>query len=172
MRGCGIRERLALLAAMATLAAAAAVEEYRLKAAFLFNFTQFVSWPASAPALVIAVYGSEEVAAALEEAVQGKLVSGHGVSVRRARFARDALPCAMLFVATRDRREVAEALAAVRGEPVLTVGEGDDFLQRGGMIALVVRERRMRFTVDHATVRRSGLRISSRLLSLAEQVRE
>ena len=58
-------------------------------------------------------------------------------------------------------------LAALRGTSTLTVGEGTDFLRRGGMIAFVIVDQTVRFLIDDRAARGSGLRISSRVLALA-----
>ena len=54
---------------------------------------------------------------------------------------------------------------------MLTVGEGEEFLRNGGMIAFVIEERRVRFNIDQAAAERAGLTLSARLLNVAKSVK-
>jgi YfiR/HmsC-like len=63
-------------------------------------------------------------------------------------------------------------LGEVRGAPVLTVGDGDTFPRRGGIVGLIIEDGRMRFAINPDAAQRSGVRLSSKLLSLARLVRD
>jgi hypothetical protein len=77
--------------------------------------------------------------------------------------------CGILYV-SKQEKNVPELLAAA-GPGVLTVGEGDGFLDEGGMIAFVIENRRVRFNVDHTAGRKAGFTMSSKLLNVARSVR-
>jgi hypothetical protein len=55
--------------------------------------------------------------------------------------------------------------------PVLTVGDGDTFLDDGGVIQLRTLDRRVRFDISMSAAQHSRLRLSSQLLRLALEVR-
>lgn len=168
------RARLALacavLAAAAwTRASAQSVEvalEYRVKAAYLFNFTKFVEWPEEAlrdgTPLTICTVGGNPFGPALGETIRGEQVNGRPLA---ARPAPPVEGCHLLFVP----RAVPPAghLAAASTRPILTVGESEDFLDRGGMVRFVLEDGRIRFEINHDAAARMHLRISSRLLRLA-----
>lgn len=149
-----------------------AVEEYRVKAAFLFNFAKFVEWPpqtfkSPTDSISICVLGVNPFGRSLEEAVSGKSGGGRAFVVRQIADARQISGCQILFIASRQKKRLAEM--AVVG--VLTVGESDGFAASGGVIGFKLEGGRVRIevNVDAADLRR--LRISSKLLSLAQIVK-
>lgn len=170
----------ALVALLALAAAAAraqeAYQEYDVKAAFLYNFVKFVEWPAGAFAeerspVEICVYGGDPFGRSLDDVIKGEAVQGRGLSIRRPASATGLDGCHVLFIAAVERERVAEALAAVGGRPVLTVGDSDGFLRAGGMINFVLDEGRVRFRINEEVARRARLTISSKLLRLAQASR-
>jgi len=155
------------LASPAVVAGAQAQEvplEYRVKAAYLFNFTRFVEWPTDAPAtpLTICVATENPFGTALAETIRDERVNGRPL---QARVVRQPTGCHVLFIP----RGVAHQpyLRASRGENVLTVGEAVGFLRDGGMINFVIEEGKVRFEIDREAAARENLTISSRLLRLA-----
>lgn len=171
---------LLLLAAGLCTAAAAAQPlvsgEYSVKAAFLYNFAKFVEWPAGAfPGLrepvAFCILGESAIGDELAQAVGGKTIQGRPVTVERTAPLDGLERCQILFVGSTERARFAEILAAVGRRPVLTVGDDEEFRQAGGIINFVLRRNRVHFQIDRAAAERAGLRISSRLLELAEVVR-
>jgi len=154
---------------------AIAAQEYQVKAAFLYNFVRFVEWPAHngdpKTPIVIVVFGRDPFGPALDQAVWGKNLNGRTVMVRRTRQMSKVLPCHLVFVSAQERRRAPELVKAVEGHGVLTVGEAEDFLEQGGAVRFTTEDNKVRFVVNLEAVRRSGLKISSRLLSLARVVR-
>lgn len=173
-----LRTSLALLLLTAAAMAGADARkdlEYQVKAAFLFNFAKFVEWPADAFAkpgdpLAICVLGKDPFGESLDQVVRGETVNGRPLVVRRPRQALEARGCQILFLAGLERQRQDEALAAVEGASILTVGEGDGFLASGGVIRFVLEQNRVRFDVNLAAAEASRLKLSSRLLSLAHTV--
>lgn len=147
--------------------------EYRVKAAFLLNFTKFVEWPASelpeSRTFGICIVGNDPFGPVLDQIVAGETVNGRKLAVWRMR-PNSAKACQMMFV-SKSERDQAQLLASA-GPGVLTLGEGDDFLREGGMIAFVIADRRVRFDVDLTPATRAGLKISSKLLNVARSVEE
>lgn len=151
------------------------VEEYRLKAAFLFHFAQFVEWPsnsAGAPdgSLIFCVAGEDPFRGDLERTVQGKAVAGKSIQVRHLRQAADTKGCQLLFIGGNESGRSREFIPSVRDLPVLTVGESDDFLQQGGIIRFCTEDRKVRFEVNQDAAVKAHLNVSSRLLLLAKNV--
>lgn len=156
---------LALVLAATTSAQEISLE-YRVKAAYLFNFTKFVDWPpdatpAGAP-LVICVAGVSPFGGTLEETVHGELVGGRPLTTR---VVRDPSGCHVLFVPA--GVAAAPLLHDARTKPILTVGESDTFLQDGGIVKFVMEDGKVRFEISQDAASRAQLRISSRLLRLA-----
>jgi hypothetical protein len=151
--------------------------ERNVKAAFLYNFTRFVQWPAAAfeepedpvHVCVVADAGFER---AIDEVLANERVSGRPLTRLSPREVEATRGCQVLFVARSAQSRAAAILASARTRPVLTVGDADDFLQRGGIIGFVIEDGRVRFDVDLARARANGLTISSRLLQVARRVVE
>lgn len=150
--------------------------EDEVKAAYLFNFTKFVEWPAGAfsgtsDPLNVCAAGDAGVLKAIEQAVTGERIEG-----RPLRFVAE-LPhtpaaCHVLYVGRGSGDDAARLAAASASAPVLTVGDSARFLEGGGIIAFVVEHRRVRFDVDLRSADRAGLRISSKLLRLARRIHQ
>lgn len=165
-----------LLMALACLvpALAAAQAEHEVKAAFLVRFLSFVEWPEPAFArpespIVIGVLGSDEVMAALQEITAGRVVQARPVLVRRMREGESAAGLHLLFIG----RAASASLPKFAGTPgVLLVSESDGALERGATVNFVRRDARVRFEVALDVAERQGLRISSRMLSVAQHVRQ
>jgi hypothetical protein len=147
--------------------------EYQVKAAFLLNFTKFVEWPATAFAdehspLAICILGEDPFGNALNQIVKGEAVNGRELAVERIRRAPSPKSCQVLFVA-KSEKEVPRILAGV-GPGVLTVGDQENFLQEGGMVAFVIENRRVRFDIRQSAAGNAMLTISSRLMNVARSV--
>lgn len=149
--------------------------EYQVKAAFLFNFSQFVSWPpqafssAKAP-IVIAVLGRDPFGPDLDALVSGQQVNGHPLAVRRYSDVSEVDGCHILFIDQSESAQLPQILRALRGRAILTVSDIDRSAQSGVMIDLVTQNQHIRMHVNLAAARASGLTVSSQLLSLAQIV--
>jgi hypothetical protein len=149
--------------------------EYRIKAAFLCKFGNYVAWPETAPALVdanfvIGVMGNSPVVEAVVAAAHGQAVNGRPILVRRLERGDAMQGLNLLFVARSHSARLAEALAALKDQPVLVVTEQDGAAPGGSMVNFVVVEDKVKFDVTPAVAERSHLRISARLLGVARSV--
>jgi hypothetical protein len=149
--------------------------EYQLKAVFLYNFTQFVDWPAEAFAgpdapLVIGILGQDPFEKYLDDVVRGETAAGHPILVKRYRDLDSARGCHVLFVGGEESRKPEALLASLKDRLVLTVGDSGEFSKRGGMIDFVTRQGKIRFQINVESVRAAKLTVSSKLLRLADIV--
>jgi len=182
--GAGSRRRALLLCAAAALlhitfgAPAAATEstpsEYQVKAVFLFNFTQFVEWPASAfsdpeAPFVIGVLGKDPFGAQLDDVVRGEHVDRHRLVIERYASVAQIQRCNILFIA-RGETSAQSAPAAIKGRGILTVSDADEGDLKGVMIRMVMRDSRVRLRIDVDAAKADNLTISSKLLRPAEIV--
>ena len=154
-----------------------AASEYEVKAAFLFHFTQFTDWPAAlfektGGRIVIGVLGADPFGSDLDRAVRGKTVQGRPLAVQRFPRAEDVGPCQVLFIGESDRKRLRVILDSLKGKPVLTVGESDQFLAQGGIIAFLREDEHIRFSINLDAADRSALKFSAKLLKVARSVRD
>jgi hypothetical protein len=156
-----------LAAQLASPASGECSLEYRVKAAFLFNFLKFVEWPpgASGAPWVIGLLGPDPFGDLLEETVRGKTLSGRSIEVRRFARPGDVKDCQILFMSRAESDRMArQPIPAPQG--VLTVGESPGFLQSGGAVNFYLEDNRVHFEIKPSVARAAGLRVSSQLLKL------
>jgi hypothetical protein len=150
--------------------------EYRLKMAFLYNFAQFVNWPAeafrgpSAP-LTMCVAGRDPFQGEIEKSLHGRTAGVHPIELRKLKPNDDPRSCHLIFVPAGDRKLSERILAAVKGSSTLTVGESKGFADIGGVINLTAEQNKLRFEINLDAAQRTQLKISSKLLALAKIVR-
>jgi hypothetical protein len=149
--------------------------EYDLKAAFLFNFAQFVEWPpeafpdASSP-FVICILGDDPFGKSLDEIVANEAIRNRRVVVRRHRDMQEISTCHILYVGASETPRLSQVLAALAGRHILTVGETDLFTTHNGIIQFLVVENRLRLRINVEAAKMAKLSISSQLLRQAEIV--
>jgi hypothetical protein len=153
----------------------AASLEYKVKAAFLYNFTKFVEWPPQAfagPAApyALCVLGSDPFAEDLDLAAADKTVQGRPITIRRLSDLKGTAGCHILFVSLSERGKLATVFAALGAAPTLTVGEADDFTRAGGCVRLFVEDNRVRLEINLQAADRARLKVSAKLLSVARVV--
>jgi hypothetical protein len=151
-------------------------EEYQIKAAFLYNFAKFVEWPSqtfqsTAAPIVICVLGQNPFGHALEEAVAGKVVAGRGLITREVADVKQSSSCQILFIGVSERKRWRDILAGIKTGCVLTVGESAEFTASGGIISLILEDGKVRFQINVDAAAQEKIHISSKLLSLAQVVR-
>lgn len=170
-----------LLLALAALPAAAPAAraqdlETEVRAVYLYNFARYFEWPAAAfpradTPIRICVQASDGFAAALARAVAGETINGRRLEAVRLRPSANRRGCHLVYLSATNGGRVAASLAPLKGQPLLTVGEDDRFLEHGGMIRFRRIDNRVRFDINLGAVRRSGLNVSARLLGVAADVR-
>jgi hypothetical protein len=148
----------------------------QVKAAFLYKFLGYVEFPAQAFAsaeapLTIGVIGADELAAELARAVAGRTIRRHGVVVRQLRESDGAVPVHLLFVGGQDPEQVGRIVRQA-GAAMLVVTDCEDGLRQGSAINFRRVEQRVRFDVAPAAAERHGIKLSSRLLAVANRVQK
>ena len=146
--------------------------EYQVKAAFLLNFTKFIEWPAAAfgnteSPFTICILGNNPFGSALDQIVKDEVVNGRRVTTQYLKQVSAPQTCQILFLNGAGKES---GTLPGLGPGLLTVGEGQNFVREGGMIAFVIDNRRVRFEINQTTAERAGLRLSSKLLGVAKSV--
>src|SRR5216683_4298671 len=152
------------------------IDEYQVKAAFLYNFAKFVEWPAQAftgpdEPISICIFGQNPFGRSLDDAVRGKVVEGRAFVVLKLSDFRQSGACKILFISSSERKSVRALLAQVKTGGILTVGETEGFAAEGGVVDFTLDEGRVRIEINVQAAEQQWLRISSKLLSLARIVK-
>ena len=172
--------------------------EYKIKAAFIYNFIKFVKWPEEAnegsektskddDTITIGIIGKDPFGDAFEP-VKGKPVRGRKIVVKQfGEFRRlvndksndkakseaniEALrQCQLLFTCSSEKKDTDRIIEIVRGHNVLTIGETDGFVEAGGIVNFILEEKKLIFEVNLIASKRANLEISSKLLRVAKRV--
>lgn len=172
-----IIRRLLVLAALlygVSAGAQTAMDESQVKARFVYNFLKFVEWPATIvnprDPFVVLVIGEGATADATASFLEARSIGDRPVVVRRIRWDQSLVGVQAAFVVERDAKKLHRVLDAAAVAGVLTIGEGEEFTSRGGVISLLVEDRKVRFDVDTTAAKIAGLRVSSKLLALTRNV--
>lgn len=185
-----------LVAAIAPIAGAdsASSREYQVKAAFLYNFIQFVDWPEeklsdSDESIIICIIGKDPFKDAFEP-IKNKKVKDRSVVIKRIksfeelknsaegnrggsdRTTEELTKCHLLFICSSEKKNLKEIIDTVNTHGVLTVGEMDGFLEAGGIINWFVEDKKVRFEINVSAAERARLEIRSKLLRLAKRIVE
>ncbi len=156
------------------LASAAAADNEDVKAAFIFRLASMTRWPPRAlgppeSAVCVMIIGNEAIARALRDIAQGRTLHDRPLEVRSVDEATEETSCPVVFV---DDRADLPPLEVSGGRPVLLIGDGDGFADRGGMIQFVREGRHLRFIVNRRSLDDRALKLSSQVLRLARRIIE
>lgn len=152
----------------------------KVKAAYLFNFTKFVTWPADAfqnehSPIVIGVVGADPFGPLLDQTIKEKTVSGRELKVQRFQWrVGDDLSamkkCHLLYISTSLGDDADDLIAALSRLPILLIGEGTEFAKIGGTLGFVMEEGRIVFWANKKAAETAKLQLSSQLLKLARPI--
>jgi hypothetical protein len=150
--------------------------EYNIKAAFLYNFSQFVEWPAGSfdvanGPFIIGILGEDPFRTSLDEAVAGEKVKGHPIIVQRFLNISEINNCKILFISRSETAKVREILPALQNRNILTVSDIPEFATIGGIIRFLTIQNKIKLQINIPASKAAELNISSKLLQVAEIVR-
>lgn len=149
--------------------------EYAVKAEFVERFTRFIEWPASsfgnqsAP-FVLCLAGQSPIAPHLEKLAKERQVKGRKALLRRVAQPKEIDGCHLLFIAPTESGKLGPILAATSGQPVLTIGDSDGFASRGVLMNFFLQAGFVRFEINAAESKKSGLSFSAKLMKLGKTV--
>ena len=159
-----------LFGQLEVVAQTAPIPDYQVKAVFLFNFAQFVTWPSQEPStpLIIGILGDDPFGSYLDETVRGEKVNNRSLTIQRFRRGAEPRNCNILFISQSERDRVAQIISSFKGRSVLTVSDIDGFADLGGMIQFFTERSKIRMRINLDAVKTANLRVSSKLLRVAE----
>lgn len=161
-------------------------KEYQIKAAFLYNFVNFVDWPKGKVAdsnepITIGIIGKDPFGKAFEplkdkQAKSKKVLIKRFISLKESKLSSDQIEairkCHLLFVCNSEKEQLKEIINLVQGHSVLIIGDMDGFLESGGIVNFVIDDQKVRFEINNNTAKQAKLNIRSKLLRLAKRVIE
>jgi YfiR/HmsC-like len=151
------------------------VDEYKLKAAMLYNLSHFVEWPDSAypdrqAPITLCILGQDPFASSLASTIPKETDKGRPMVVRHLQSDMETQGCHILYISSSERKTTAHIFSTLNGSCILTVGEMTQFAAHGGIIQFSLEDQHVRFDININAASRAGLKISSKLLALAQIV--
>lgn len=166
---------LALSTALSVPSSAQGPSEHQVKAAFLYNFANFVEWPRSTLAdtssIVIGILGEDPFGQAFAP-FKDRTIKGRSLRIIHSKLLQELPFCHILFISSSEEKNLAQIFQYLGDRPVLTVGESAGFAQRGGTINFVMKNKKVRFEINQQRAAKTDLKISSKLLKLASIVED
>ncbi len=150
--------------------------EYDVKAAFLYNFSAFTEWPATAfetptSPIVVGVVGKDPFGSALDAMMKGERVKDRPLIVWRVTRPEDMSRCHILFISDSETKQLGEILSRLKSQPVLTVSDIPGFAELGGAVGFTTAGS-VQLSINPAAVQSAHLAMSAKLLRLARLVEE
>jgi hypothetical protein len=146
--------------------------EYQLKAAYIYNFAQFIEWPSSAfsspnAPFVIGIVGDPSLGGTLEQAVKGKTAGKREIVVKYFANVNAVEHAHILFVSASERDRMGDLVKRATAESTLTIGDFDGFTAASGMVRFMTEDNKLRFEVNTDAANQGHLKFSAQLLKLA-----
>jgi hypothetical protein len=150
--------------------------EYEIKAGFIYRFLSFVSWPDNLPndgTITIGILGRNPFGNAFKS-IEGSTVNDRVVQIRLLSGNADITElksCQVLYLSSSLEKRQQDILKAIGNHPILTVGDSRGFIDNGGMIGFVRRDRdRVGIEINVSATGRAGLTIRSMLKRIAVRI--
>jgi len=156
-----------------SLGFAGVAEEYQVKAAFFYHFARFIEWPAATfssedEPFRVCIVGKNPFEGELANLLSGKAVHNRSVILMPNVPDSQWDQCHVVFVGDVSADRVKTVTRAFKGKSVLTIGEREDFIRRGGVIRLFMQNNKVRFAINPQAAQQAQLHVSSKLLRLAK----
>ena len=145
--------------------------DHRVKAAFLCKFIKYMDWPSTIIVrnegeFVIGVYGDSPIAGNLFS-IMPKEVAGWKLKIIKIKDIKQTLDSHILFLSSSEKDQYPEIIDLLKNSSVLTVSDTDNFLAMGGMVNFYLMDRMVRFEINLEAAQAAEIKISSKLLRLA-----
>ena len=148
--------------------------ELQVKAAFVYQFTRYVEWPAGAlgpgAPFSVCVVAQTSVRQAIEQVLEGERVDGRPIRLTTPATPDAAKSCQLLYIESKSMAQGEPMLGAVHRSPVLTISDAAEFAENGGHIQLLRDGTRVRFDLNQTSARECGLTLRSQLLRVARTI--
>ena len=149
--------------------------EYKVKAAYMYNFIRFIDWPTDRldnkdTPIQLCVLGADPFGPHLDPIVE-RTALGHGLQLQHyPTFTQDIAACHILFINEPEPTKLVKILDQITWLGTMTVGDSHDFAKLGGIIGFVIQDGKVRLEINQQVALKKGFRISAKLLELARIV--
>lgn len=150
-------------------------DEYQVKAAFLYNLTNFINWPEDSfnsedSPFIITILGRNVFRDNLERVITNEMINNHPIIIRQIKDIEELKQSHLLFITSRFKHQIDEILPRTEKSGLLTVADFPGFCKAGGDVNLLINSKRVNLEINMDKAQPNNLKISSKLLRLAELV--
>lgn len=152
--------------------------EYEVKAAYIYNFINFIQWPNSAfssteAKFVIGIYGYDPFKGILDEVFRNKLLQNREWEIKYFSSVKDISDCHILLISDISQTELITVLEKIKNKPILSIGNQiDNFCDLGGIVNFSKQNEQHRFEINNNQAVNNNLKINPKLLFLSKIISE
>lgn len=159
---------LLMISFASNVAAEQVAREFDLKAALLYQFSRFITWPAdsvkSQGSFNVCVMGKDPFGERLE-GLKKRKYQGYQINVNYPQSKSETSGCHILYLVNPDC-----SLCKDLTRPILMVSSKSGFADKGGEIEFVEENGRIRFSINAESIRMRNLKVSAKLFEVASRV--
>jgi hypothetical protein len=150
-------------------------KEYLVKAAFIYNFVKFIQWPGDLAIgkktnIDVCVVGDGPLLSTINVFKAASTAKLSLSLVEEKNWRNAPSHCHILFIGDSEEGNVAEIVAGLKGQPILTVSDIDHFAENGGMIGFTTSDNKIKLIVNTRSTAAAGMKVDAQLLEIALKV--
>lgn len=147
----------------------AAAQNYKMHSVFIYSFTRYVQWPDAYNQgdFEILIIGDSPIVEELKAMAQAKKVGDRAIKITKIKSPSEIRKCNILFVPTSKSGDIAEIMDKINSQSILVVTEEPGLGQKGSDINFIVKDGKLAFELNQASVNKQGLKVSNELSRLA-----
>lgn len=144
-------------------------QNYKMHSVFIYSFTRYVQWPDpyNQGDFEILVLGDSPIFEELKAMAQAKKVGDRVIKVTKIKAASEIRKCNMLFLPAAKSAAISEVMEKVNTQSILVVSEEVGLGVKGSDINFIVKDGKLAFELNQASVNKQGLKVSNELTRLA-----
>ncbi|MCA8981342.1 MAG: YfiR family protein [Planctomycetes bacterium] len=151
-------------------------DEYKVKAAFLYNFIRFTKWPDDAlgdkeDPIRILVVGEDRFGDHLTSTFKDKVLHERKVVIQFTKEVPKTIEAHLVFASAISSKDEEKLIERCSAKPILLIGDHTGFAARGACANFYLHDDKVRFQVNTDELKRRGLTMSAQILKLAEIVK-
>jgi len=146
-----------------------AVNKHELEAVYIYNFTNYITWPKNPKSLTICIYGDNLVLETLNKILK-KSNKHKSINIQSPDKASD---CHIIFIGGSVERKIKSVLKEIQNKSILsilTVSDSKNFPLNGGMIGLAMNDKQISLEINIKNLENAGLKASYKILDMAKIV--
>lgn len=139
----------------------------KMEVVYLYNFTKYVDWTGGGDKdkFVIGVLGSPEMKEELGKSLTGKKVGTKDIEIKDIEIGQ-VIDCSIVYLGSSQSNSLSAVNAKIKGKNILLVTQ-EDLAEKGACISFFMQKGKLKFKLNQAALRDSGLKASENLLTFA-----